>query len=277
MLTTAQKIRVARLVYRLVSAAGLWRSETVARRGGLTWSLDAREGIDLTILLRGVFERSTHRALCRLARPGQTIVDIGANIGAHALHLARWTGAAGRVVAFEPTEFAFAKLTKNLALNPDIQGRVIARQTLLVPAAGTALEESVASSWPVDGGVADDAGMGSRRMSTKGARASTLDDELAGLDIERVHLVKMDVDGHESSVLEGARILLRRDAPPIVMELAPYAHAGRGFEDMVETLADAGYRFATLSAARRLPHDAALLRRSIPEGASVNVLARVPE
>lgn len=274
MLKTAHKIFVARAVYRAVSLLGLWRGTTVVTRRGIRWRLDAREGIDLTILLRGVFEASTHAVLAGLARDGHTIVDVGANIGAHALPLARRAGTTGRVIAFEPTDFAFAKLIANLELNPDLAPRVTARQRFLVGKHAALPAEGVPSSWPVDGARADDPVMGSRRMSTAGARAARLDDELRDLGVTRVDLVKMDVDGHESDVLAGAPELLRRDGPPIVMELAPYAHTGRGFEDMVETLVAAGYAFEALAGRRPLPGDAALLRRTIPEGASVNVIAR---
>ena len=54
----------------------------------------------------------------RITKPGMTVLDIGANIGAHTLLFSSLVGAAGRVVAFEPTDFAYAKLQKNVALNP---------------------------------------------------------------------------------------------------------------------------------------------------------------
>lgn len=84
------------------------------RRDGIHWDLDLSEGIDFAIFLLGGLELRTLRLYRRLVQPGDTVLDVGANIGAHALPLARLVGASGRVVAFEPTQFAFCKLQRNL-------------------------------------------------------------------------------------------------------------------------------------------------------------------
>ena len=84
--------------------------ELVTSRQGLTWQLDLREGIDLSIYLLGRFEPSTVRCYTRLVNPGDVVLDVGANIGAHTLPLARLVGEAGRVIAFELTRYAFLKL-----------------------------------------------------------------------------------------------------------------------------------------------------------------------
>ena len=53
----------------------------------------------------------------RLVRPGETVLDIGANIGHHSVVLSKRVGPAGRVLAFEPQPFVFRVLEANLALN----------------------------------------------------------------------------------------------------------------------------------------------------------------
>src|SRR5260370_23083912 len=121
MLTTKTKVSLAALAYKVVamgrSAVGKDHRATV-RRGGLRWSLDLNEGIDFSIYLLGAFERSTVSTLRKLVKPGDTVFDIGANIGAHTLGLARSVGARGHVLAFEPAAFAFPKLKRNLPLIP---------------------------------------------------------------------------------------------------------------------------------------------------------------
>src|ERR1700732_2573671 len=113
MLTTRQKIALARTVQRPVIA---WRGlatlgpVTTVRRRRVRWTLDLREGIDFSIWLLGAFELATVRAYERIVRPGDTVLDIGANIGAHVLHLARAVGAEGKVWAIEPTDYAINKL-----------------------------------------------------------------------------------------------------------------------------------------------------------------------
>ena len=90
MLSTATKIRIARMLYFLLHAVRLpfgGRDQVRTRRQGINWNLDLREGIDLTIFTMGAFERDTLRALETLVRSGATVLDVGANIGAHTLHL----------------------------------------------------------------------------------------------------------------------------------------------------------------------------------------------
>ena len=280
MLSTAAKIRIARALYGFLSALrrplGLVDRVRV-KRAGVHWELDLREGIDLTIYALGAFERRTLRALESLVKPDATVLDIGANVGAHTLHLARLVGEQGRVIAFEPTDYAFGKLHVNLAANPNLSGRVTTHQVFLAARADGVIASPVASSWPVDGTPPDDPRMGSRAMSVSGARTATVDDVVAASGEGRVQLVKMDVDGHELEVLEGARGLLKTSQPVIVMELAPYAFdPSQKFDRMIELLEESGYAFRKLGSSQDLPRGATALRAEIPSEGSVNVIA-VPQ
>ena len=86
------------------------------KRGGLRWMLDLDEGIDFSIFLLGSFEPDAVRCFEKRIKPGDVVLDICANIGAHTLRLARLVGSSGRVLAFEPTIYAYAKLRSNLEL-----------------------------------------------------------------------------------------------------------------------------------------------------------------
>src|SRR5665647_3509078 len=127
MLTTKQKVAIASAAQAIVMAArsftGSGAFAKVTRRG-LRWNLDLREGIDFSIWLFGAFEVGTVRAYEKLIKPGNIVLDIGANIGAHVLHLARAVGPQGKLYAFEPTDYAFDKLNKNIAENPELKSRI---------------------------------------------------------------------------------------------------------------------------------------------------------
>lgn len=280
MLSTKTKIRIAaglsktiRAARRLVGAAG----DTVeVTRNGLCWSIDLREGIDLAIYL-GVFERSTVAACRRYVALGATVLDIGANIGAHTLPLASLVGPDGHVYAFEPTDFAFRKLAVNLALNPRLAARVTAEQAFLGESSEGLPAAEIYSSWPLDAsGPVHEKHLG-RAESTIGARTFRLDDYLEARRIQRVDLVKMDVDGFECHVLGGASRLLATSKPVIVMELAPYVltERGRSIEELIALLAALGYRFFRLEDESPLTGTAGELAGLVPEGASTNIVARV--
>jgi len=278
MLTTRRKIALARTVQKAVMAGrGAWCKGPRARvqRRGVAWDLDLREGIDFAIWLMGTFEPATVAACARLVRPGDIVFDIGANIGAHTLHLARAVGATGRVHAFEPTDWAREKLAANLALNPDLAARVVIVPAMLVAMRGAA-PPPLYASWPLDSAVAAHPLHGGRKMPATGANAVTLDDYVASAGLTRLDFIKLDIDGFEGGALRGARATLARFRPRMVLELSPHqlAEQGDSIEDLTALLDAMSYRLATLSG-RALPRDGAALRSLIMPGASLNALARV--
>ena len=270
---------MVRLAYRTIGFArrlfGL-RDQAEVTRGGLRYDLDLSQAIDLTIFVLGSFEPSTVAALRRYVKPGATVLDIGANIGAHTLQLARLVGPQGRVLSFEPTGFAFAKLRRNLQLNPQIAGQVTALQCFLTAEDGKTLPQSVYSSWSLPRSAdAHEKHLG-LPMATTGARTATLDRVLAEHAADKVDLVKLDVDGFECDVLAGATNMIRRDRPTFLMEIMPYGllEQGANLEQLLNYLIPIGYRLYDERTEALLPSEAAALERMIGEGASRNVIAR---
>jgi FkbM family methyltransferase len=286
-ITTKAKLRIARLLSRalvgLRTLLGL--SSTVrARRNGLLWELDLNEGVDLAIYL-GLYQRIPEQILKSELMPGASVIDIGANIGAHTLTLVRAVGPKGQVIAVEPTAYAFNKLKKNLELNGISGDRVIAVQCALDSGAGSSnSERKFYSRWPLN---AADGDLHAEHMgkyeSASGARFAALDkvlDELrsAGKLRGPITFAKLDVDGHELDVLKGAQKLLAEDRPAFLMEVAPHVQdevPGR-FEELVEILHRFGYRFETGEHGKLLPNSALALRALIPFGASIDAIVRRP-
>src|SRR5580692_6023609 len=119
MLTTKTKVALAGAAYKVISSARsiVGKNDGVeVERRGLRWALDLGEGIDFSIYLLGAFEPGTQATLKKLVKSGDVVFDIGANVGAHTLGIAQSVGGSGKVYAFEPADFAFAKLKRNLAL-----------------------------------------------------------------------------------------------------------------------------------------------------------------
>jgi FkbM family methyltransferase len=277
---TAHKIAIAKTLYLAVSAARkvVGRPDrVVTTRKGLCYELDLREGIDLAIYLLGAFEPSTCRALAAHVRPGMTVLDIGANIGSHTLHLARLVGSSGRVYAFEPTAFAYAKLLRSLSLNPELQSRVIAYQCFLTSEGFNSLPTNVYSSWPLAGRHNVHPKHLGKEKSTVGAQMKTLDRIMSENGDPAVHLIKIDVDGFEYDVFSGAKSILSRHRPTLVMELSPYilAERGRSAEELISFLLSYGYRFFDEKKDKEIRSDRASISRMVHDGESVNIVARV--
>jgi FkbM family methyltransferase len=276
-LSTRQKVNIAKLLNRAIRLGrSILRKPMQGEftRNGLRWNLDLNEGIDFAIYLLGAFERDLVRCYEKLIKPGDTVLDIGANIGAHTLHMARLVGPTGRVIAIEATEYAFEKLKANLALNPELANRVIAVHSLLVADAKASAETHIYSSWPLaDKGSTHPVLAGSLK-SVGAARVCTVDQIVRELGLERINLIKIDVDGHELSVLQGAGHTMNDRSPKIIMEFAPYCHADKPgqFKSLIEWLHVAGYHFVQAETGQVLPNDLAHLIKFVPKGGSINAL-----
>jgi FkbM family methyltransferase len=277
---TAHKIAGARAAYQFVHLSrkivGLADS-TIVNRGGAIFQLDLAQGIDFAIYLGDIFERNTKKALRNLVAAGGIVLDIGANIGAHTLHLAKLVGPAGRVLAFEPTDFAFRKLQRNIELNPPLAGRITAYNCFLAAKDGDPLPQSIYSSWPLVSESELHTKHLGRAMPTRSASTRSVDSVLEEAGDPSVQLVKLDVDGFECEILRGAAKLLSVQKPVFVMELAPYVLEERGasLAELLSLLTSNGYRLYDERTLQPLPSDDAQLQASIADGESINVIARV--
>lgn len=168
----------------------------------------------------------------RLVKPGDVVVDAGANIGYVTALLARWVGPTGRVHSFEP-----------VPVTADLLRRAIARagfKHVQIHACGVSSETGVATMHIpqyADGGenlyesrvvsaseTADEAG-------TIRIPLCRMDEALAA-DIPRITFIKIDVEGHEESALKGAAAILEQARPALLIEIMgdlddPRSSAGR--------------------------------------------------
>lgn len=284
MLRTKTKLDIARIAsVGLRSARSLVGLDDVARitRAGITWNVDLKEGIDLAIYLK-CYQSIARYVREHVLRPGMIAMDIGANVGAFALPLARDVGPTGRVIAIEATDFAYQKLCANLDLNPALSQRITPVQAFLRSEDATPSPEGVYSSWRVDRPLqeTDHPQHGGSAMSTSGAAHCTLDELVQSDDryafARAVEFVKLDVDGHETSVLRGARRTLSHARPTLYIEIAPYVQNEKsgGLEMLLSELAALGYRLEDAKNGRPMPSEADAINRLIPHGAGIDVLCR---
>jgi FkbM family methyltransferase len=171
--------------------------------------------------------------LTRLARPGSAVIDVGANIGATALPLAKIVGPQGRVICFEPIAANIERLRQNIILNdvPWVQVEPVAlsdRQGELVMdfAMNHAGMARVIDPW---------SDMNASRVS-----CLRFDDWVSTQDGLSISVCKIDVEGHEAKVFSGMeKTLTKRSIPAFVFE----RHVADANPDPVfQLLRDAGYR-----------------------------------
>lgn len=252
------------------------------RRRGINWRLDLNEGIDFAIYL-GVYQSIPRRVIDEWIRPNALTMDIGANLGAFCLPLSKYVGDGGRVIAVEPTDYAFGKLKSNLGLNAELSKRSLAVQAALGASdVGGAMDATFYSRWPLheDGQHRHSRHEGLAEAARQ-ARFLTLDTLLDEMRADgriqgRLSFVKLDADGNELSVLQGARRIFTTERPAILIEIAPHVQdeEPQRFEDLLSTLTGYGYALEEADTGRALPVSAAALRQAIKDGASIDALAR---
>jgi FkbM family methyltransferase len=160
----------------------------------------------------------------RRCDPDALIVDVGANIGTHAVALAG--SYSGRVLAFEPVAENHEALIENLALN-DIENCIVLKQACGA-SAGFGRMIGVNANNP-----------GKAKLDTAaqdGIEVTTLDAEVEKIG-RPAAFIKIDVEGGEEAVLAGASETLRRDRPVIFCEILSEGRAAR----VMETLSPLGY------------------------------------
>jgi FkbM family methyltransferase len=156
-------------------------------------------GISRTLLLFGTRELDHKAMLEQVLKPGMTVFDIGANIGYYVMMELGLIGAAGRMVAIEPSPANVALLRRNLALN-GAEGRV----TLVEGAVSNRAEErrfflseqSNLNTFHTDG--AAGLHLSGESISVRTFTVPQLAEQHGGPD-----LIRMDVEGHEVEVIEG--------------------------------------------------------------------------
>ena len=246
----------------------------VCARRGINWHLNLNEGIDLSIYLLGGFEVDTLNRYQKMINPGDIVLDIGANIGAHTLPLAALVGNTGKVYSFEPTKYAFSKQIRNIDLNPELKNRIAACQIMLT-ANPAALPNEIYSSWPLDDVENLHEKHLGKLMSTQDAEAQRLDDFVDKLGITKVAFIKLDVDGNELDVLKGAVKTIHTSKPKVMLELAPYVFENRpeDFDDILDIFWNQGYQFTDIPSGKKLPQSIQGIKALIPKDGCLNVIA----
>jgi len=168
-----------------------------------------------------------------LCDPGKVSLDIGANRGIYTYWLARYSAS---VIAFEPSAAYCSRLRSASPPNVDV------RQCAVSDATGSGMLRVPMVDGRMEFGLSTLEGTNSLR----GLDARQIDVRKAALDdlgLSNVGMIKIDVEGHELSVLQGALGLLKRERPRLVIELEERyrPHAANSARELLERLGYQGF------------------------------------
>lgn len=191
-------------------------SGTVSMPWGIRMNVRPRDSLSLHLWHLGVLDLPVTEVIWRLLAPGDTAVDVGANIGYYAGLMAARVGVQGRVRAYEPHPEIFKDLRGHAELwRKEAAGKLAAVDARECAASDANATAELFESDEFDGNRGTASLEGAVDHATHAPRVATrklviqtrrLDDDLS--DVASVTLMKVDVEGHEASVFRGARAML---------------------------------------------------------------------
>lgn len=163
--------------------------------------------------LYGEYAEDEMGLLSNFLGPGQFVMDVGANIGAHTLFFAQKIGPEGRVLAFEPQRQVFQNLCANVALN--------GLSNVMTFHAGAADQHGMTAIPTPDYNHEGNFGAVSLLPDPRVQNAGTEPVQLMTLDqlgLPHLALLKIDVEGMELAVLKGAAQTIQQHRPALYIE-----------------------------------------------------------
>jgi FkbM family methyltransferase len=192
----------------------LWEAGRVRLRhcrGGAILYNKNDQYIGRALDIYGELSREEASLLAQIVRPGMWVIDVGANIGVHTIAFAQGVGSEGRVLAFEPQRIVYQTLCGNVALNAldNVWAHNLAVSKLAGAISVPTIDYASAGNF---GGV--ELGGGVSGAAGEPVAVTTIDT----FALPRCDFMKIDVEGMELDVFEGAIDTLRRFKPILYVE-----------------------------------------------------------
>lgn len=208
--------------------------ELSARRARSNWRVRAAHGL-YRVATRLHWAEPELLGLAALVHAGDEVIDVGAALGMYTVPLADLVGRTGRVSSFEPQRRGILTVRLLRALTGPHRGQV--SRIALGPHEGSStIVVPFHNGFPIfgHGHVEEGADREPGRRHRSHSPMSTIDSWCEQQQIGRVSFIKVDVEGFEPSVIEGAVATIDRDRPSLLLEiedrhLARYGRTSDGF------------------------------------------------
>lgn len=194
------------------------------------------------LIYTGPFEREEILFMNTILKKGHIFIDIGANIGLFSIHASSRVGETGAIYSFEPTNITFNRLLENIEIN-NIKN-ITPINIAISNSTGTTIlnvSEDGFDAWnsiaePTSGSI----------FTKQVVNTTTLDDYLSEMQIEidKIGLIKIDVEGWEIPVIQGAKELLSQpNSPNLMIEFTEEnaRSAGYNCQDLYRLIESFGY------------------------------------
>lgn len=224
--------------------------------GALNFRCHVGEHMGSQIYWRGEYSGAQLRILESLLKPGSVFVDLGANQGEFSIYAASLVGNEGKVFSFEPDPRMQERLAGNISLNRF-------PQVVVEPLAISDRPGRLEFYTPIE---AYEDGTHNAGLPTLYARkgvdsaftsveATTLDRWKADRQVQRVDVIKLDIEGAELPALRGGEQLICEHKPALMIEVnaATCQAAGYSMQELIEWLHVHGYQLFVIDDEGSLP------------------------
>lgn len=223
--------------------------------GKFQMCLRLSEHMQRRIFWMGYYSTEIAALLKKELQSEMVVVDVGANIGEITLVAAQCVGAQGKVIAFEPVTTIAEKLTRHVQIN-NLNHVVIIKEALGKEAGGQ-IPIYISCGQDVSDehqGLASLYGAELGEEPIEYVKINTLDSAVNSLSLARLDLIKIDIEGGELACLQGAKEVLRRFKPMLIIEVQEFSaqQAGWKVKELFEYLEGFGYEFFTIEKKGRL-------------------------
>jgi len=184
--------------------------------------VDTRDiGITPHLVMDGFWETWLTQCMYRIIKPGDICIDVGANYGYYSLLMSSLTGKEGRTIAVEPNPYVFNLLAATASVHSSsiepVQvalSDVTGYTTLVIP-----------DNFFGDASIVERKDKPRLARSRVDVKTQTLDELAVQLELPRIDLVKIDVEGAEPGVFNGmTETISKNDGLRVLIEYSPYLY-----------------------------------------------------
>lgn len=188
-------------------------------------------GLSRELFMYGIHEPITTELIKKNLREGMHAVDIGSNIGYYVILEAKIVGDKGKVIAIEPYPDSVSLLKKNIKFNK-------VENVVEIFEIAVGKEDGYMRFY-----IYDQANWNSlipfhKSKSSIIVKVSPLDKII---NLERVHFIRLDVEGFEPEVIEGSIEIIKKNKPLLCIELHPHIRDPEAIKNMLLKLEQTGY------------------------------------
>jgi FkbM family methyltransferase len=240
--------RILRLVFppEKFRMAGRHREFTINYDGDLKFRCDPGSYIEWSVFFKGYYNPDLSLAIKKLVEPGMQTIDVGANVGAYTLLIAKQAGTNGRVISIEPNPEVFKRLEYNITLN-NLQNHVATHQIALSDHRGEAILFTPQAEY-INRGISSLQQYSEYLTEQTMVGVQTLDDFFADLKLDHLDFLKIDTDGSDALIINGGLKTITHFRPRIIFEANYIAHSepDEAMERVHQELKKLDYQFFTV-------------------------------